>query len=77
MRDRQEISREIAATETCNACHDNLAIHGGARFEMQECVTCHNPGSADANSGNTVDMSVMTMPSMLQVLFFHAAPLPK
>ena len=27
---------------------------------MQECVTCHNPGSADANSGNTVDMTVMT-----------------
>ncbi len=53
-------SREIAATETCNTCHADLAIHGGARFEMQECVTCHNPGSVDANSGNTVDMSVMT-----------------
>ena len=53
-------SREIAKTGTCNVCHENLAIHGGARFEMQECVTCHNPGSADANSGNTVDMTVMT-----------------
>jgi OmcA/MtrC family decaheme c-type cytochrome len=52
-------SREIAKTETCNNCHENLALHGGARFEMQECVTCHNPGSADANSGNTVDMVVM------------------
>ena len=53
-------TREIAKTETCNVCHENLALHGGARFEMQECVTCHNPGSADANSGNTVDMTVMT-----------------
>jgi OmcA/MtrC family decaheme c-type cytochrome len=53
-------SREITKTATCNVCHDNLALHGGARFEVQECVTCHNPGSADANSGNTVDMTVMT-----------------
>ncbi len=53
-------SREIAATATCNNCHEDLALHGGARFEVQECVTCHNPGSADANSGNTVDMTVMT-----------------
>jgi OmcA/MtrC family decaheme c-type cytochrome len=53
-------SREIASTETCNGCHLDLAIHGGARFEVPECVTCHNPGSADANSGNTVDMTVMT-----------------
>ena len=26
---------------------------------MEYCVTCHNPGSTDANSGNTVDMKVM------------------
>ena len=53
-------SREIARTEACNDCHGDLALHGGARFEVAECVTCHNPGSADANSGNTVDMTVMT-----------------
>ena len=53
-------TREIAATGTCNDCHENLSLHGGARFEMRECVVCHNPGSADANSGNTVDMTVMT-----------------
>jgi OmcA/MtrC family decaheme c-type cytochrome len=53
-------SRDIADMATCNNCHADLAFHGGARFEVQECVTCHNPGSADANSGNTVDMTVMT-----------------
>jgi OmcA/MtrC family decaheme c-type cytochrome len=53
-------TREIADIDSCNRCHENLALHGGARFELQECVTCHNPGSADANSGNTVDMTVMT-----------------
>jgi OmcA/MtrC family decaheme c-type cytochrome len=52
--------REIATIETCNACHGDLALHGGARFEIQNCVTCHNPFSADANSGNSVDMAEMT-----------------
>jgi OmcA/MtrC family decaheme c-type cytochrome len=52
--------REIADIENCNVCHGNLVLHGGARFELQNCVTCHNPGSTDANSGNTVDMTVMT-----------------
>jgi len=53
-------TREIVATANCNACHENLSLHGGARFEVRDCVTCHNPGSADANSGNTVDLPVMT-----------------
>jgi OmcA/MtrC family decaheme c-type cytochrome len=52
-------SMDIAATENCNACHDPLGIHGGNRREVEYCVTCHNPGSTDANSGNTVDMKVM------------------
>ncbi len=50
---------QISATETCNRCHDPLAIHGGNRTEVEYCVTCHNKGSTDANSGNTVDMKVM------------------
>ncbi|KAA1188462.1 OmcA/MtrC family decaheme c-type cytochrome [Pseudohalioglobus sediminis] len=50
---------DIAATANCNNCHDPLAIHGGNRQEMQYCVTCHNAGSTDANSGNSVDMKVM------------------
>jgi OmcA/MtrC family decaheme c-type cytochrome len=53
-------SRNIVTMERCNDCHADLAFHGGARFETQDCVTCHNPGSADANSGNTLDMTVMT-----------------
>ncbi|MGD8830478.1 MAG: OmcA/MtrC family decaheme c-type cytochrome [Pseudomonadales bacterium] len=53
-------TREIAGTAACNVCHADLALHGGARFEVRECVLCHNPGSTDANSGNTLDMTVMT-----------------
>lgn len=49
----------IAATSSCNKCHENLGIHGGGRTEMDYCVTCHNPGSTDANSGNSVAMDEM------------------
>ncbi len=51
-------SREIVKTDTCNGCHNALELHD-ARIETQYCVTCHNPGSTDANSGNTVDFKVM------------------
>ncbi|MCX2982529.1 OmcA/MtrC family decaheme c-type cytochrome [Halieaceae bacterium IMCC14734] len=50
---------QIAATANCNRCHDPLAIHGGGRIEVEYCVTCHNPGSTDAHSGNSVAMKNM------------------
>jgi OmcA/MtrC family decaheme c-type cytochrome len=52
-------SREIVDTATCNSCHTQLTAHGGARVEVQYCVMCHNPGTTDPNSGNTLDMKVM------------------
>jgi OmcA/MtrC family decaheme c-type cytochrome len=50
---------DVVATETCNECHNDLALHGGSRKDTKYCVTCHNPGSIDANSTNTVDFKVM------------------
>ncbi len=52
------VSRNIVAEETCNSCHGELALHG-SRVDTSYCVTCHNPGSTDANSGHTVDFKVM------------------
>jgi OmcA/MtrC family decaheme c-type cytochrome len=51
-------SRQVFTEETCNTCHAKLELHG-SRTEGDYCVTCHNPGSADANSENTVDMKVL------------------
>jgi len=51
-------NRLIVAEEACNGCHGQLALHG-SRVDTDYCVTCHNPGTADANSGNTVDFKVM------------------
>jgi OmcA/MtrC family decaheme c-type cytochrome len=50
---------DIAATANCNRCHDPLQLHGSGRREIQYCVTCHNTGSTDSDSGNTVDLKVM------------------
>jgi OmcA/MtrC family decaheme c-type cytochrome len=50
---------DISATENCNRCHDPLRYHGSGRREVEYCVTCHNPGTFDPSSTNTVNMKVM------------------
>ncbi|HXV39402.1 MAG TPA: OmcA/MtrC family decaheme c-type cytochrome [Steroidobacteraceae bacterium] len=52
-------TRLIVDNDTCNACHDVLNFHGGARTDVEYCVTCHNPPSIDGDTGNTVDMKRM------------------
>jgi OmcA/MtrC family decaheme c-type cytochrome len=52
-------TRDIADNASCNECHIKLGLHGGDRIQVEYCVTCHNPGTADVNSGNTVDFKVM------------------
>jgi len=52
--------RDVVRTESCNSCHDPLAIHGGSRQEMDLCVMCHYPGVLDPDTGNSVDMAEMT-----------------
>jgi len=49
-------TRLIVDSNACNACHDNLEMHGEARFDVEYCVQCHNPSSIDGDTGNTVDL---------------------
>jgi len=51
-------TREIIKTGKCNQCHDRIVAHD-ARVETRYCVLCHNPGSSDPDTGNTVDFKVM------------------
>jgi hypothetical protein len=52
--------RDIVTTDTCNRCHDPLAIHGGSRQEVGLCILCHNPTqSLDPDTGDWVDMPYM------------------
>lgn len=43
----------------CNACHHGLEFHGGRWNDTESCITCHTPGMADPESGNTIDFRVM------------------
>ncbi len=52
-------NKAVAATESCNACHDPIALHGGGRVEVEYCVTCHNPGTTEPNSGTEMDLAVL------------------
>ncbi|MBK9166844.1 MAG: OmcA/MtrC family decaheme c-type cytochrome [Bryobacterales bacterium] len=52
--------RDVVKTATCNKCHDPLALHGGPRRTMEGCILCHQPQTSDPDTGNTVDMVVMT-----------------
>jgi OmcA/MtrC family decaheme c-type cytochrome len=53
------LTRDIVTVDSCNECHNKLAMHGGGRIDTRYCVTCHNPGTADPTSGNTVDFKVL------------------
>lgn len=53
------ITKSIVDTKNCNTCHYEFAEHGGQRKTVEYCVTCHNPGSVDPNSGESVDMAYL------------------
>ena len=55
-----DILRFGCCKTACNSCHHDLGIHGGRRKAVKLCVTCHNASTVDPDTGNTVDMAVMT-----------------
>jgi OmcA/MtrC family decaheme c-type cytochrome len=40
--------RAVVDMAKCNTCHDQLALHGGQRLNVEECVMCHNANASDA-----------------------------
>jgi OmcA/MtrC family decaheme c-type cytochrome len=53
------VTRNILDTDKCEGCHYEFAFHGGPRKTMEYCVTCHNQGTVDQDSGNSLDMAFM------------------
>lgn len=39
--------RQVVDRELCNACHNDLALHGTIRQNTEYCVLCHNPTATD------------------------------
>jgi OmcA/MtrC family decaheme c-type cytochrome len=39
--------RTVVDRELCNACHNDLALHGTMRKNTEYCVLCHNPTATD------------------------------
>jgi OmcA/MtrC family decaheme c-type cytochrome len=56
------VTRDVIRTSSCNACHSQLAFHGGYARGMEACVLCHQPQNADPSTGNSLDAKV----------FFHS-----
>ena len=52
--------RDVIRMGSCNACHHDQGFHGGSRRSMEICVLCHQPQTVDPDTGNTMDMPVMT-----------------
>ena len=53
-------SRAIVTTHACKACHgEEFHGHGGNRLSVENCATCHLPGTTDANGGESLDLKVM------------------
>ena len=51
---------DIAVTESCNQCHDPLALHGETgRRAVEICVLCHTPQTIDPDTGEPQDMKVL------------------
>jgi len=52
--------RAIAAQENCTSCHGDtdFAFHGGARKDVNQCVSCHQPG-LESVTGGSIDFTVM------------------
>ncbi|MCA1778066.1 MAG: OmcA/MtrC family decaheme c-type cytochrome [Xanthomonadaceae bacterium] len=53
--------RKIITQQACLSCHsdEEFAFHGGARRDVDQCVSCHQPFRTDIGTGNTIDFTVM------------------
>lgn len=53
-------TRDIVRTEVCQSCHGwDFHGHGGDRLTVENCATCHVPGSIDPNGGESLDLREM------------------
>lgn len=54
-----KVRRDVTPDAKCNACHGQLALHGGPRRTVEVCNLCHTQQTIDPDTGNTMDMKVL------------------
>jgi OmcA/MtrC family decaheme c-type cytochrome len=54
-----KVTRDVIRTQSCEKCHTGPFTMHDERHGVELCVMCHTPQSADAVTGNTLDMKVM------------------
>jgi OmcA/MtrC family decaheme c-type cytochrome len=47
-------TRDIVTNSACNTCHSPMSAHGGAREDVELCVTCHTENATDPDTGNSI-----------------------
>lgn len=53
------VFRQVTDTQTCNACHNPLKMHGGDVREYRTCMVCHTSAATDPDTGNSIDFKQM------------------
>jgi OmcA/MtrC family decaheme c-type cytochrome len=71
----QAATRTLAVDrEKCNACHADLALHGGGRKAIEYCVTCHHQNATDAARRPVDQLPAATIEFTSMVHRIHAGP---
>jgi OmcA/MtrC family decaheme c-type cytochrome len=63
--------RKVVDVAQCNACHVQLAAHGGSRMEVQYCAFCHNPNKANDQRVARFEVPATTATSVDFKVFIH------
>ena len=63
--------RTAVSLDKCNNCHERLAVHGGQRMVIEECVMCHNPLETDVSRRPAADLPAQSVSMQLMIHRIH------
>jgi OmcA/MtrC family decaheme c-type cytochrome len=66
-----EPRRTVVDGMLCNNCHNDLALHGGARKNANYCMMCHNPTNTNDERISRFESSTVDVPSVDFKVMIH------